>query len=215
MEYNEENFKKLQDDLTAANGESATRRKALSAANEKLLALDGIDPAAYKSAMGAQKELDEERLKKAGEFDKLLESKTSELQKIILQKDEHISSITGLREKEQIDGSLISALAANNAHAPDELSVLLRGQIGLDEHGPYVKDADGSPKVVEGQRLTVGAHVSGWLSERPQYVKAGAAGSGAQGGKGKQGTNVMPRAQFDALGQAERASFIKGGGRPV
>lgn len=212
MELTQEAFDKLQADLTAANGEAASRRNQLREAKDKLAGFDGIDPEKYQSAISAKQELEDAKLKAEGNFEKLLESKTSELQKIITQKDDQLKNVTTLREKEQIDGSLIASLARNNAHSPDELSILLRGNISLDDQGPFIKDADGSPMVKDGKRVAVDGFVSDWLAERPQYVKSGPSGSGSQGGKGKSSSNSITRGELDALTPLARASHFKGGG---
>jgi len=211
MDLTQEAFDALEEKLRAANGEAASRRKELGTLKEQLGAFEGIDPSKYQEAMTAKQKLEDERMKAEGDFEALLESKTAELKKMLAQKDEQIASVTGLREKEQIDGTLIAALSKGDAHSPDELSVLLRDKIGLDESGPFIKDGD-SAMVKDGKRVSVNDFVSEWLSDRPRYVKAGAGGSGGAGGKEKPAGKAVSRAVFDGMSPAARMAHVKDGG---
>lgn len=204
----EPTVEELQEQLKNVNAEAAARRTALKAAKEELSKFDGIDVDEYNKALKAKKDAEQAKLKAEGDFEALLESKTSELKTIISQKDEQLLSVTKLREKEQIDGSLISALSKHDAHSPDELSILLRDKVGLDDTGAFVKDGD-SALVKDGKRVSISDFVKSWLDDRPQYVKAGSGGSGGTGGKGKTSSNVITRVQFDALPPAAKMEHIR------
>jgi len=204
----EPTVEELQEQLKRVNAEAADRRTALKAAKEQLSRFDGIDPTEYEEALKAKREAEEARLKAEGDFESLLESKTAELKTIISQKDEQLASVTKLREKEQIDGSLISALSKHNAHSPDELAILLRDKVGLDDSGAFVRDGD-SAMVKDGKRVSVDEFVKSWLDDRPQYIKAGVGGTGSTGGKQGTSGKVITRAQFEALSPAARMEHIR------
>ena len=209
MELTQENFDKIQADLTAANGEAASRRTALNAANETLKQFEGVDLDKYKAAMTAQEKLDEELQRKNGEFDTLLETKTSELKTSNEQLTGNIKTLEDQLNTLLIDGGLESAFTAAGAVNPKDMTKLNRDVVGRDEKGVFVKNEDGSPMQKDGKRVTLAEYTAEWIAKNPAYAKAGDGGSGANGGKDNPAGNKMKKSEFDKLDPAAKSEFAR------
>jgi len=189
--------------LKKANGEAAANRKRAKELEEKLAAFEGIDVDEFRKLKESQMTAEQKQ-----------QAKEAEYQKSIGQLQDQIGELNKRYDREVIDKALIGSLAKNGAIDPDETSILIRNQIGRDEHGAFVKDTDGSPMLVDGRRVTVEEFTKDWLEKRPHLVKAGSGGSGAKGGRGEDGVRTMNRAEFDKLdanGRVQAATAVRSG----
>jgi hypothetical protein len=88
--------------------------------------------------------------------------------------------ITG-QAKDQIRAEARNAGAREESLS--ELELLLGNAIGFDsDMNAFVKDADGTPRFVQGRPMTIPEFVKSYVDGHPHHRRAGTPGGGARGG---------------------------------
>jgi len=200
------------EDVTGLKAKRDELLKELTDAKKQMKAFDGLDAEAAKKALETAMAAEDEKLKAAGEFERLqalkderhkadLDKATAETQKILANLK---------REK------LANALTEKGV-LPDRVKYLigeLDGQLELasTDNGFSLKKIGGIGDAAEFDGI-----IESVKTNSPFFFAAdGASGSGASGSDGTGGSaKTMPMAQFGALGVKEQAAFIKSGGTPV
>jgi len=208
--------------LSQANFEAADRRKKLGDIEAKILAFEGIDPAAARKALDTVKNLDDKKLIDAGEVERVkaetIKAFEEKYAPVIKERDTLKSELVNekiggafarskfISEKVAIPADMLRATFGNNFKLED-------GNIAAyDASGNRVfsRSNPGSPADFdEAFEIIVSQY-----PHRDAILKGtGSSGTGSQGGKGGggSGNKTMPRSQFEALGPAERASTMKDG----
>lgn len=189
--------------LEAKRDELLTEVKNLKA---ELRKTQDINPADLQAA--------EERAEKA---EAALKEAQGQVKALTTERDKAVKALeseTGFTQKLLIQDGLKSALLANGVKDEDfidALSTKFAGSASIVVEGDVRKAMIGDK--------AVGDYVKEWAASDAgkKFVSApDNSGGGATGGKGGgQGGKTMARAQFDALDQGGRASFIKDGGKVV
>lgn len=152
----------------------------------RLADLDGLDADEYKRLKADAEKSEEDRLKSAGEFDKLRESLTTKHGEELGARDEAIKSLRSALENEKIGASLVRELGAAGITEegldllPERLSKFVRL---VEEGGKYstsVVDADGDARLGEGGKPISLKELVAEAKEK--YPSAFSASSGSGGG---------------------------------
>lgn len=200
------------EDVTGLKAKRDELLKELTDAKRQMKAFDGLDAEAARKALETAMAAEDEKLKAAGEFERLqalkderhkadLEKATTETQKILANLK---------REK------LANALTEKGV-LPDRVKYLigeLDGQLELasTDNGFSLKKIGGIGDAAEFDGI-----IESVKTNSPFFFAAdGASGSGASGSDGKgSGGKTMAHAQWQALTPKDQAAFIKAGGKPV
>jgi hypothetical protein len=209
------------EDTTGLKSALEAERKAAREASKQAAAWKslGKTPEEIQALVEAQAKAEQDRLTKAGDWDKLAKQMN----------DAHAQELNGLKAtletkdralaKHLIDSAAVSAVAAAKG-VPELLLPHIRSATKvINEDGDYavrVVDATGNPRVNgKGEFLTIRDLVAE-MKQSEVFGRAfdgsGATGSGSPQQRGSGGGKSITRAAFDALGQAERVSYIRGGG---
>lgn len=102
----------------------------------------------------------------------------------------------------------LAAQAGAREESLSELEVILSASIGYDEQmDPYVKDADGNPKLQAGKRVSIESYVKEYLDTHPHHRKpVNARGGDARGGASLRGTGPVPSVDAAKAAFAETRS---------
>jgi hypothetical protein len=211
---------KLDADYEDVTGLKANRDevlKQLAEAKKAMKAYEGLDPEAARKALETATAAEDEKLKAAGEFDKLREQleqrHKAELDKA---KADHDSLLQNLKRE-----SLKTLLTSKDVGVlPDRVKgIIAEGDLEntlefvSDEHGFRFKKKGGIGDAAELAEIFTG------LKEKAAwgFAATGALGSGATGSDTRGGSTAktMPHAQWKGLTPQEQAAFIKEGGKPV
>lgn len=210
-----EDIEALRKELEEVRAEAAKRRKALRELEQRLKAYEGVDPEEYRQLKERFAQLEEERLKKQGEFEELLKRKQSEWQKRLSELEQAAKTWEQKYRQVAIEERLVSAFAKAGAIAPEEAAALTRQLVDIDDEGVYVRGEDGTPLTRDGKRISLEDFARQWLEEHPHHLRAGAGGAGSQGGRGEGSAKTMRRADWEKLPPMDRARFIREGGRLI
>lgn len=155
----------------------------------------------------SQEQLQQEELEKAKKYEeakKGYETKINELNGLIKDKDNRISSMT-------IDYALTSEISKNNGYVEESLAIL-RGQAVLEDGAVKIKGKDSNNQDTQ---LAIAEGVKQFLTGRPHLVKASSPGGGGTppgGGNpppgGGQGTDTLATLAVD-LQRASAANDMK------
>lgn len=204
------------------NGEAQGHREAKEKAEKALKAFEGIeDPAVARKAIETLSNLDQKKLVDAGEVQKVkdeaIKAVRAEYEPVIAERD----ALKGHLDKEIRGGAFArSKFAEEKVAVPRHMLERTYGDNFKIEDGKLVPyDAAGSKlysRTKPGEVADFEEALELLISADPyrdSILKGtGAKGSGAEGGGGGgSGTKTMPRSQFDALPQADRAAKIKDG----
>ena len=222
--------------VTRLNGESATRRRELREAQEKLGAFDGIeDPEAARKALTTVKNLDDKKLVDAGEVDKVKEAA------IQATKEQYENQIKqqyepGLKERDDLKTALhkemIGGRFARSAFISEKVAVPT--QMVEATYGPHFSIEDG--KVVA--KDTAGNQI--YSKSKPGEVadfeealqilidtspfrdsilrgpNKNGSGAPGSGGGGAPGEKTITRAEYDTMMKNDPAGahkFVADGGK--
>lgn len=148
-----------------------------------------VDMNEYKSLKAEAEERELDAMKKREEFDGVLAK----------QKEKYQTEINTLRNElttMKVDGTLLAAASARNAVNPDQVSQLLRSQVGLDETGrPVVYDANGGVMydTETSEPKTLESLVGEFLDTNSHFVRSGPSGVNSSGSQG----NGLTTPEFD------------------
>lgn len=155
--------------------------------------LQGVDLDKAKQLLQEQEQLELERQKERGEFDGILKQ-------TVEKKDAVINSYKQKLEQNLVDNALLLAASKNNAVSPDQVGLLLRGNIKLTEDDGNVEilDSNGTPRYNDkGDPLSVDELVSEFLTANPHFVRASQGGAGSMGNAG--GSTHKPQKVADMV----------------
>jgi|TARA_B100000035_G_scaffold14229_1_gene11678 hypothetical protein len=139
-----------------------------------------IDMNEYKALKTAEEEREIEAMKKREEFDTILSQ----------QKEKYSEEINTLRTQLtglKVDGTLLDVASKRNAVSPEQVAMLLKDKVGLDETGrPVVFDANKSviydPETAEPKSLE--SLVNEFLDNNPHFIRSGPSGVASNGATG-------------------------------
>jgi hypothetical protein len=209
------------EDTTGLKSALAAERKAAQEATRQAAAWKslGKTPDEIQALVAAQAQAEQDKLTKAGDWDKLAKQMN----------DQHTLEISGIKatlevkdkalSKHLVDSAAVTAIAAAKG-VPELLLPHIRSAVKvIEENGDYVVrvlDASGSPRVNgKGEFLTIKDMV-GEMRQSEVFGRAfdgtGATGSGSSQQRGGGGAKAITRTAFDAMGQPERVTYIRGGG---
>lgn len=164
-----------------------------------------IDMNEYKSLKAQEEERELEAMKKREEFDKILSQ----------QKDKYSTEINTLRQEltsMKVDGTLLNTAAQRGAVNAEQVSQLLRSNVGLDETGrPVVFDSEGNiqydPETAEPR--TIENYVNEWLDNNPHFLRSGPGGVISKGSTGQIESGAVDISSLDLTNPADRAMYRK------
>lgn len=112
--------------------------------------------------------------------------------------------------KAQLRGEARAAGARDES--AEELEVILHSAIGYnDDMEPFVRNPDGSPKLVHGKAQSIGAFVKEYLDSHPHHRKAPQGqGGGARGGASLHGAQHAPASLEAARARVENGDRSPG-----
>lgn len=219
------------DDTISSRVSEATKRANKEAEGERLKRKQwetlGKTPDEIQAIIDAQAKLDEEKARKAGEFDKILAQVNENTAKQIKAKDEVIASKDKTLHRYLIDSQATAAIAAAKG-VPDLLLPHVQRHVRVQEkdgdHKVVVVDAAGDPRVNgKGEPLTISDLVSE-MKQSEIYGRAfdgsGQSGSGTQPANGSGATHGTAKTKADLMKGATtkdaqrkiRAAFIDANG---
>jgi hypothetical protein len=207
-------------DLRKANKEAADRRKQLEA-----WAKLGKTPEEIEELVAAAAQADEDKLKNAGEWDKLrlqmnekheLALKAKDV--VIAAKDGEVGSMRKTLERHLVDAQATAAIAAEKGvptlllpHVQKHIKVI-RDEAS-DEYSVKVVDTKGDPRVnAKGDPLTVQEFVAEMKANEifgRAFEGSGQSGSGMQPGNGKGGGIPQNKRRSDFKTEKERGAFVE------
>ena len=165
-----------------------------------------IDLNEYKALKTAEEERELEAMKKREEFDTILSQQKNKYSEEI---STLRSQLTGLK----VDGTLLDVAAKRNAVSPEQVAMLLKNQVGLDETGrPVVFDANKSvvydPETAEPKSLE--SLVNEFLDANPHFIRSGPSGvtsGGASGNVASASTKQIDLGSLDLTNPADRLKY--------
>ena len=215
---------RLVGDLSRVNSESAGRRKDIDALNEKLKALEGIDPAKYQEMQAQLANID---LNKMGNVDEIRRSVSQSFeQRMAEDAAKHkaeMDEMWGVVRDSQVRGIFDSStfLREKTTLPPDIANSFFGGNFKVERDGKSIKtialDSQGNPllsRVNPGAYATDDEAIEYYVQNYPQrdvFLRSPAGGPGTQGGKGDMNKNTISRAEFDKLDPAAKVAFVKDG----
>lgn len=202
------------EDVTGLKNKTAELLAEMRRLKEQQKAYEGLDPEAARKAIEAAQVAEDDKLKAAGEFEKLREQLEArhkgEIEKTIAERNTILSTLK--REK------LANALTEKGV-LPDRVKYLLgeldpQIELATTENGFQLKKIGGIGDAAEFEGIITSVkEASPFFFASDMTPGSGASGSGTGGGDST--AKTMPHAQFKALGVKEQAAFINNGGRPV
>jgi len=186
--------------LKEARAEAAERRI-------KLKEYEGIDVDEYKQLKSKLQEEQQQKLEKDGKFEEAKKAIIDSYEAKIKEMNEKLETFQSKYKKAVIDDTLINAAAALNAHNPQQIAILTRDNITLDEDGSVtILSGDGKPLFNgQGEKVGVKEYIEDFLSKNPHLVRGAEPGTGSAGGKHKGAEEQRP------MSPAERiAAGLKG-----
>lgn len=223
--------------ITRLNGEAKSHREAKEAAEARLKAFDGIeDGEAARKALDTIKNLKDGELVTAGKVEEIKAAarKAYEDQAASAAKAsaEHIKALEGERDKlmqdlysEKIGGSFSRSkfIAQKVAIPADLLQAQFGSRFKVEDGKTVAYDASGNkiysiakPGEIADFDEALEAIVNSYAHRDAILKGTGASGGGQKPGNGAAaGSKTMTRAEFDAMGQADRAARFKDGFKVV
>ncbi len=167
--------------------------------------------AAQQKALEAQEEAKreaEEKLKKANDYEQLYTSSEAEREKAAKELADLQATI--LRQNVISKASEVASDLTKDTARAKLLSEQISSRLSLVDGEMRVLDSSGNLTVSTIEELTASIKTEyPFLVDGSQAAGGGAIGSTSGAGSSK----IMTRADFDAMSQAKRAEYIKGGGK--
>ena len=176
----EETQKKLKE----TNQESIDRRIKLDELKGKLSEYDGVDVEEYRKILDERKKNAHKKMVSEGDVEAIKKSLESEFQAQIKAANDASKSWQDRYKTLAVDRQLVAAAALNNAIDPNEVAVLTREHVKIDDKGDItvVDEHGGIKRNSEGAPMSIDGYVKTWLEDKPHHIKAGPNGSGGSGG---------------------------------
>lgn len=173
----------------------------------------GKTPAEIEELLESQRKAEEDKLNKAGEWDKLRAQMNEKHQAELAKKDEALGGMRKALERHLVDATATAAIAAADG-VPDLLLPHVQKHVRvIEDNGEFsvkVVDAKGDPRVnAKGDLLAIADLVSE-MKTSDIYGRAfkgsGQSGSGTPPGPGGGGT--LPNKRRSEMSSKERADFV-------
>jgi hypothetical protein len=206
------------DALKRANDESAARRKELETWKKIGKSEDEI-----RELISAAEKAEENKAKRAGDFDKLRDAMAAQHAKDLKAKDDAMAAKDKAIQRHLIDAQATAAIAAAKGSSDLLLPHVQKNVRVIEDNGDYlvtVVDAKGDPRINgKGEPMTI-ADLVGEMRQSDVYGRAfegsGHSGSGMRPAIGNNGgtpgtTKSIPRAEFIALSPVDQMAKVKAG----
>ena len=167
--------------IEGLNGEAGKYRHLASERGTALEKFAGLDVEEFNSLKTAKTQMEEERLKAAGQFDQLKEKLVTDHAAALQASNDAGSGWKKKFESEVIDKAFIASAAKHKAINPEEITQILRGQAVVQDDGSViVKDATGKQLFnKDGKAQSIDGLVGGYLETNLHHVGASGSGSGS------------------------------------
>ena len=173
----------------------------------------GKTPEEIQELLAAQKQADQDKLTKAGEWDKLRGQMTEQHQTELARREESAKALRGQLERHLVDAAAATALAAAEA-SPELLMPHVKAKVKvIEENGEFlvrVVDAAGNPRVDgKGEFLSITELVSE-MRQNPIYAPCfpKAQGSNAPGSLPGARAGSAAKGKIDGT-EAERVAYLQ------
>lgn len=179
----------MEKDGASLRREASDKRIEIKALSDKMTKFDGLDPEKYTEAMGRLKKIEEDDHKKSGDWD-VLREKLNKEHATSLEKANGTTEIWKEKYRElAINKNLIAAAARHKAIDPEEVALLTRGRITMDDDGVVsTMNATGEKMTGDdGKPTKIDDFVGDWLKGKAHLVQGSGGGSGSKGGGGDGG----------------------------
>jgi len=206
------------DTISRLNDEAKTHREAKEAAETKLKAFEGIDPAKAKDALEKVGKIDQKQLIDAGEVDRVRASITEQYDSKLKEKDTQIAELSGTLNttllKTAFQGSKF--VADKLAIPPDIAQSFFGGRFKTEGAKVIPLDANGNPMLSHknmGENADFDEAIELMVTAYPNrdaILKGGGqSGTGNQGGGGTgggTGKRTYKRSEFNQLNPQQQAA---------
>jgi hypothetical protein len=224
--------------ISRLNGEAKAHREAKEAAEARLKGFDGIDDGeAARKALETVRNLSTGDLKTAAQVQEIKDAAARSAQEAVA----NATRAAEAREKtlnednakltSQLNGLILGGAFANSKFVKEKLAIpadiaqkFFGDRFKVDAGKLVPMDRNGNPlfsAIRHGEHADVEEALQVYVSEYPNKEMilkgSGASGGGANGSGGNSGAGgkTATRAQFESMGQAERMSFSKAGGKVI
>jgi len=209
------------DTIARLNGEAKGHREAKEAAEAKLKAFEGLDPAAAKDALSKLSNIDAKKLIDAGEVEKV----KAEISKAFEEKLTAAEQKTAAMERE-LYGERIGGAFARSKFVGEKMAIpsdLVQARFGqnfkLEEGKVVAYDQSGNKiysKAKPGELADFDEAVEFLVDAYPHkdhiLKGSGQSGGGSKGGNGQaSGAKTIARSQFEGMAPAEQAAKMRDG----
>ncbi|HWG06004.1 MAG TPA: DUF6651 domain-containing protein [Beijerinckiaceae bacterium] len=217
--------------ISRLNGEAKTHREAKEAAQTALEKFKDLDPDKARQALQTVANLDAKKLVDAGEVEKIRQETASAYEEKIRGVEDKYKPVVeerdGLRNalhSEKIGNAFSrSKFIADKIAVPvDMVQAAFGNRFKIDADQIVAIGADGNkifsranPGNIATFDEALEIMVDAYPNKNAILKGSGANGGGGNGGGGANGDKTKTRAAFEALGPAERAQYVKDGGKVV
>ena len=200
------------EDVTGLKSKRDELLAELAKAKSQMKAFDGLDPEAARKALVAAQAAEDDKLKAAGEFEKLREQlearHKAEVEKAVAERNTILSNLK--REK-------LANVLTEKGVLPDRVKYLLgeldpQIELAATENGFQLKKIGGIGDAAEFEQIIASVKESSpFFFANDLTPGSGASGSG--NGNGGGGVKTISEAQYDAMSPKEQAAFVTSGGK--
>ncbi|MCK5605190.1 hypothetical protein KAR91_25085 [Candidatus Pacearchaeota archaeon] len=204
----------MQAALTKANGESKDRRLNEKELKDRLAAFDGFDAEELRGLKSKAAQLEQDRLKQAGQFDEALATGLKDLKDQLTAKDEIVAT------KDKALHNLLASEGLRNefkglVNNEEQALKLMLESVKVEDNKLVIMDGADIRLNDAGNPMNKAEFFSVWIAANPHFQVAGASGSGSQGNQGnnnQQGAKSVSRVDFNAMDGFAQAAHCKAGG---
>ena len=200
------------EDVTGLKSKRDELLAELAKAKSQMKAFDGLDPEAARKALVAAQAAEDEKLKAAGEFEKLREQlearHKAEVERAVAERNTILSNLK--REK-------LANVLTEKGVLPDRVKYLLgeldpQIELAATENGFQLKKIGGIGDAAEFEQIIASVkETSPFFFANDLTPGSGASGSG--NGNSGGGVKTISEAQYDAMSPKEQAAFVTSGGK--
>lgn len=207
--------------ISRLNGEAKGHREAKEAAEAKIKAFEGLDPAKAREALDKIGSIDAKKLIDAGEVDKVRAEVAKVYEEKLAAEVKRAADLEAALYVEKIGGAFArSAFAKDKLAIPaDFVQARFGSQFKLEAGKVVAYDTNGNQiysKARPGELADFDEALEFLVNAYPQrdhiLKGTGAQGSGARPSNGAGGSRTMSSVEFAKLGAKDRAAFMAGGG---
>jgi len=190
----------IQEELIKKEDLLAETRKEAAERRVKLKDFEGVDLEEYRALKTEAEKNKQKELETTGNFEAAKQAIIDSYESKLKEKEQKVSTLESKFKSVVVNDALIASAAKQNAMNPEQVAVLLKDNIRLNEDGG-VEVVDGSGKVKfneKGDAVSVSEYVSEFLTENKFMVRGAESGSGSTGGEHKADANV-PRSPLEKI----------------